>query len=145
MSGFDRVVKVQYFGNQLYLPLESVVLAFHISEIVAAPPCKYSLQKSSCLKMEMWSEKLSAEYDIKLLKQLHERVERSVMYLDCRELSNKVLIIIGRCKRCAFPQLLFNLYIDHMVHESGSSKLQQQRKKHIMTVQKERSKQGRID
>lgn len=97
--------------------------------------------------MEMWSEELSAEYDIKLLKQLQEGAERRVMYLDCRELTNKVLIIIGRCKRCAFPQLLFNIHIDHMVHESGSSKLQQQqqRKKHIMTVQKEQSKQGRID
>lgn len=95
--------------------------------------------------MEMLSEELSAESDIKLLKQLQERAERCVMYLDCRELTNKILIIIGRCKRCAFPQLLFNIYIDHMVHESGSSKLQQQRKKHIMTVQKEQSKQGRID
>lgn len=78
--------------------------------------------------MEMWSEGLSAEYDIKLLKQLQERAERCVMYLDWRELTNKILIIVGRCKRCAFPQLLFNIYIDHMVHESGSRKLQQQRK-----------------
>lgn len=60
-------------------------------------------------------------------------------------ISKRVLIIIGRCKRCVFPQLLSNIYIDHMVRESGSSKLQQQRKKHIMTVQKEQSKQGRID
>lgn len=60
-------------------------------------------------------------------------------------ISKKVLIIIGRCMRCAFPQLLSNIYIDHMVHESGSSKLQQQLKKHIITVQKEQSKQGRID
>lgn len=60
-------------------------------------------------------------------------------------ISKKVLIIIGRCKRCALPQLLSNIYIDHMVHESGSSRLQQQHKKHIMTVQKEQSKQGRID
>lgn len=37
LSGFDRVVKVQYFRNQLYLSLESVVFAFHISEIVANP------------------------------------------------------------------------------------------------------------
>jgi len=95
--------------------------------------------------MEMWSEDLSAEYDIKLLKQLQEKAEQCVMYLDCRELTNKVLIIIGRCKRCAFPQLLCNIYIDHMVHESGSSKVQQQHKKCIMTVQKEQSKQGRID
>lgn len=34
---FDRVVKVQYFGNQLYLSLESAVLAFRISEIVVNP------------------------------------------------------------------------------------------------------------
>lgn len=60
-------------------------------------------------------------------------------------ISKKVLIIIGRCKRCAFPQLPSHIYIDHMVHESGSSKLQQQREKHIMTVQREQSKQGRID
>jgi len=32
--GFDRVVKVQYVGNQLYLSVESVVFAFCISEIV---------------------------------------------------------------------------------------------------------------
>lgn len=95
--------------------------------------------------MEMRPEELSAEYDIKLLKQLQERAERCVMCLDCGELTNKVLIITGRCKRCAFPQLLFDIHIDHMVHESGSSKLQQQRKKHIMTIQKEQSKQGRID
>lgn len=37
MLGFDRVVKVQYFGNQLYLSLESVVFAFHISKIVVNP------------------------------------------------------------------------------------------------------------
>lgn len=60
-------------------------------------------------------------------------------------ISKRVLIIIGRCKRCVFPQLFSNIHIDHMVHESGSSKLQEQRKKHIMTVQKEQSKQGRID
>lgn len=34
MLGFDRVVKVQYFGNQLYLSVEYVVFAFHINDIV---------------------------------------------------------------------------------------------------------------
>lgn len=37
MLGFDRVVKVQYFGNQFCLSVESVVFAFHISEIVVNP------------------------------------------------------------------------------------------------------------
>jgi len=37
MPGFDTVVKVQSFGNHLHLSLESVVFAFHISEIIVNP------------------------------------------------------------------------------------------------------------